>query len=399
MNNKAVCFKGITKATLSIVCASLFCSCGSDSPISSDTTDSPVVINAPVDYQVSPPEGYLPFPHHAPDFSTSDYQHMLQNLFIISNFGTHQGDGNREGMYLHDALDIVLPNGTELFFIENGTVVAVNDEVDGYKSILVEDEDQPGFGWSYVHVDEFDVTTGEKVFKGQALGVVKFNGLEHIHLTRVMKSQNRSWQSGYLSMFDNGAFYFEDTTPPDISPQIYVFEDMTDNLISSGENPVYGKVDLVVGVRDDGQYARSDSLPNIAARIFPKSISYEIQDAQQNTLYSQSFDLNQLLIDRNFNISRGALTEQAQVLVKPPLLIRPDNWWEVGYSYVILTHMPNSSEPTILESSLEMMHWNTNELDNIGNSLYPNGDYFITVSVVDAHNNVQAKTFNIRVLN
>ncbi len=386
----------ILKCSVSIICGAFIYGCESNSSSSPETS---VEVDAPIAYQVSPPDGYLPFPQHDPDFSDSEYLQMLQNLYIISNFGTYQGDGNREGMYLHDALDIVLPNGTELFFIENGTVVKINDQVDGYKSILVEDEDQTGMGWNYVHVDEFDVTLGEKVFKGQPLGVVNFNGLEHIHLTRVMKSPNRSWQSGYLSMFDDGSFYFEDTTPPDLTSQIYVFEDMTDNLISTGENPVYGKVDLVVGVRDDGDYAHSDAFPGVAARIFPKAISFALKDAQQTTLYSQSFELNQLLIDRNFQISRDALTDQAQVLLKPPLLIRPDRWSEIGFNYVILTHMPNSNEATVLDLTMESLHWDTLEQDNNGNFIYPNGEYTITVTVTDGHNNIQESSYNIQVMN
>ena len=42
-------------------------------------------------YLVSPPDGKLPWPHHRPDMNQTEYDELMDNLWIINNFGQLQG--------------------------------------------------------------------------------------------------------------------------------------------------------------------------------------------------------------------------------------------------------------------------------------------------------------------
>jgi murein DD-endopeptidase MepM/ murein hydrolase activator NlpD len=72
---------------------------------------------------------------------------MQRDLYFANNFGLYQGaSGDAESTYLHDGLDIVMPNGTPIHAVEAGIVRYVDARVENYKSVFVEDADERGAG-------------------------------------------------------------------------------------------------------------------------------------------------------------------------------------------------------------------------------------------------------------
>lgn len=83
----------------------------------------------------------------------------------------------------HEGLDFTAPKGTEVFATADGTVVQADDNSSGYGNVIVIDH---GFGYRtrYAHLSAFKVKAGEKVKRGQLIGLVGDTGLStapHLH--------------------------------------------------------------------------------------------------------------------------------------------------------------------------------------------------------------------------
>ncbi len=376
-------------------------SCSNNSqptPIDDDNGNNRPEVTAPVPYLVEVGPDYYPFPHHAPTMNADQYQVLLDELFIINGFGNYQGSGDFESMYMHDGLDIVLNNGTDLFFITNGTVVKILDHLAGSKMLIVEDETNPNFGWAYVHIDNFDVQLGQKVWRGQYLGEVSFYGIEHIHLTRVAKHPSLTWSEGYLSVEPSHLFLFHDDEAPIIGSSVYSFMAGTDQIIAQNDSsPVFGSIDLVIPVRETGRYAESVETTGAKARWLPKVLTWNIQNEANEILLDRSFDFEHLYIDFDYNYDY--LREQASIIIKPPQLFTGVPWYLEGFTYLMISRLPQIDAPRTLNDNDRLLHWDTQKLNSEGDAVYPNGRYKLTIQAIDTNGNTITQSMWIEVQN
>ncbi len=190
-------------------------------------------------YVYFPPNGKLPYPQHNPNYTKAQYDSMMEQLFIINNFGLWQGGPEINSQYFHDGIDIVTPNGTEIFSIEDGYVRAIISYNPYYSSILIEDKDEPDYVWNYTHVYNFKVKEGDTVKQGDLLATVNFQGVEHVHLTRAIHIPSKPWNSyySYTSISTDNYFNYPDNEAPVIENPFYFFKDQTDTLINDSLVP------------------------------------------------------------------------------------------------------------------------------------------------------------------
>lgn len=129
------------------------------------------------------------------------------------------------------------------------------------------DDDEPGMAWGYAHVNGFRVAAGQHVAQGTELARVHFRGLEHTHLDRLRLRPGGSWQvwEDMSHLQPDTFFVYRDTEPPVYEGRFRYVRDGSDTAFlppaSGGPVVVSGDVDIVVGLRDPGAWARSKPLP------------------------------------------------------------------------------------------------------------------------------------------
>lgn len=236
--------------------------CGGDGGVTPDPDPQPQPEPPAITYRVAPPAGKLPWPHHAPDFDELQYQRMTSNLFIVNNYGLMQASLDGATAYLHSGLDVVLPNGTPIYAVQGGTVVAEIGGNEFYRTLIIEDDGRPGYGWGYTHVNGFKVRVRDHVRQGTLLASVHFQGLEHIHLTRMRRVPSGQWTdfAALEAVYPDSFFAYTDTEAPTFEGRFrYARNGTTDFFLPVGDAPVVvsGEVDIVAGIRDGGTYAHS----------------------------------------------------------------------------------------------------------------------------------------------
>ncbi|MBL4942414.1 MAG: M23 family metallopeptidase [Colwellia sp.] len=364
---------------------------------------NPPLLTEPALYKTPVGSNYLPLPQHSPEFDQNQYQTMRNEIYFISNRGNYQGDGDKDSMYMHSGLDIYMVNGTPIYVIADGIVGKTDRRTDGFKSVLIEDSLNQDSGWDYVHIDEFYVTEGDPVFQGQLLGVSKFNGTEHMHLARVSRIENNSWDQGYYAEYPDKYFDFIDQQAPVLSDEIYFMANQTDTILSiNDENAISGEVDIVVGIRDLGKYATHPDVYYLAARVIPVKLGFEIESEAGDVVMSSQFDFQSMVITKS-NSQSSFGNEQARNLYKSPNLFLNQPWYEIGNSYIVLTHLQKTSSdtsfPIIFDDSFDSLNWNTSTYNNDGSPQFPNGRYKITVYAEDSRANKVIKEYWVDVLN
>ncbi|MDF1697609.1 MAG: peptidoglycan DD-metalloendopeptidase family protein [Saprospiraceae bacterium] len=354
----------------------------------------------PIVYNAVLPNQKLPYPHHNPENNQFQYDSLVQELFIINNFGLYQCGETKETCYFHDGLDFVLPNSTPIFALKSGTVRANIGGNQYYRTLVVEDEDQPGYAWSYTHVNDFGVKLGEEVTQGQFLARVKFSGLEHIHLNRTRLRDGGSWDKfeDLVNIYPDDYFTFIDDTPPIIKKPFYFFKNHTDSLLMNeeGMDTIHGQVDLVVSMRDGGAYA-SDYIANSGYwgdRLAIKSVGYRILKDSVEVANKPSFDFTKL----EFRFHNEKWRETMTVFKHADLLDIDAGSNNMFHSHYILTHARDNLTGAIHpdDSSLS---WNTLEMNNDGSKRFPNGRYTIEVTAYDSNNNKTVETDDVYILN
>ena len=83
----------------------------------------------------------------------------------------------------HEGLDFTAPKGTDVFATADGTVVQSDNNSSGYGNVIVIDH---GYGYKtrYAHLSAFKVRAGQKVKRGELIGLVGNSGLStapHLH--------------------------------------------------------------------------------------------------------------------------------------------------------------------------------------------------------------------------
>lgn len=362
-------------------------------------------------YRVAPPEGKLPWPHHDPDWDQARYDEMIRDLWVINNYGLYQGGAHRNSLYLHDALDVVLPNGTPIFAVEMGVVRANIGGDEHYRTLLIEDLDRPGRGWGYTHVYHFTVQPGDTVHQGTRIGSVHFLGLEHIHLWRVHRREGGSWSAteDLVSVHPDSFFVYIDTEPPVFEGRFRYVRARTDSaFLAPGPDvpvTVSGDVNIVVGLRDAGEWTRSTSPvggdPTYGDRHAPTRVEYDIAGSDGVIVSGVAFDLSQLRIPYlPFPIQRADLTlslYQHYESVNPPAPPPGNN--NQRFSYFILTNSDGRDETRELRVAERQRAWRTAETGPDGARRFPDGEYTVTVRAYDSKGNMASRTEPVLVSN
>jgi murein DD-endopeptidase MepM/ murein hydrolase activator NlpD len=114
----------------------------------------------------------------------------------------------------HSGMDFTAPTGTEIYATGNGVVTSVEKSNRGYGNHIVI---QHGFGYEtlYAHLSEMHVRKGQKVKRGEVIGLVGNTGTStapHLHY-EVRKNGNP---------VNPINFYFNDLTPEEYEEMIYM---------------------------------------------------------------------------------------------------------------------------------------------------------------------------------
>lgn len=384
---------------LSIFCCCCVCSqCNKEEPV----VEMPNIIEQdfPIVYAADLPAGKLPFPHQNPDLSQNEYASLVDDLFIINNFGLYQCGEEKEECYFHDGLDFVLENGTPIFALEDGIVQANIGGNSFYRILVIEDKDKPGYAWSYTHVYEFAVALNEEVVQGQYLARVNFDGLEHIHLSRTRLKEGGSWNvfEDLINIYPDDYFIFKDVTSPTVKTPFHYFHNTSDSLlVSEGEtDTISGKVDIVVSMRDGGAYA-NDIIGNSGLwgnRLAVRDISYQIIKNGDVLLARPSFDFTKL----EFVFHREKWREAMTIFKHHTVLDQDAGDNNMFHSHYIITNARDDLAGQI-EPEEEENAWDTLELTDTGIPKYPNGHYQVMVTVHDSNGNETIKSSEVYVNN
>ena len=97
------------------------------------------------------------------------------------------------GMDGHNGIDIIRPHGSDMFAVENGTVVEVNDNPKGFGRHLrfvtdVKDVEGHYREWTYGHCDVIFVNIGDKVSAGQKIATMGNTGFVVLGATPLWKN-------------------------------------------------------------------------------------------------------------------------------------------------------------------------------------------------------------------
>lgn len=398
----------LAPAALSIL---LLGACG-DRPDIRDVTGPDVPPpDGPIVYVTQPPAGNLPWPHHAPGWDASTYAAKADSLWVVNNFGAYTGTSDRSVLYLHDAWDLVLPNGTAIHAVAPGTVISQTGGDEYYRTLLVEDSARPGYAWSYTHIYQFKVAPGDRVQQGTLLGVVNFRGLEHIHLARVRLQEGGSWftVADVETLHPDDYFAYRDTEPPAFEGPFRYLRNLTDSAFTAppdGRPVVHGDVDIVVGVRDDGEWTRSKTpfggAPSYGNAHAVTRLEYEIEGTHGVIVSATAFDLERTVITRESPARRAqqllTMYQHYESVSPAPSNAGSSNG---RYGFVVITNSAGSvaDDAAALDPADATRSWRTAELAPDGTRLFPDGDYVVTVRAFDSTGNMAARSDTVTVRN
>ncbi len=374
--------------------------------------DPPTVPAEPPVYRVSPPAGKLPWPQHNPAWAQEQYDAMLAGVWVVNNYGLYQGGTDRSSLYLHDGLDVALPNGTPIYAVESGTVRANVGGNEFYRSLVVEDDDEPGYAWGYTHVYNFRVQPGQKVHRGTLLAFVNFQGLEHIHLDRLRLRPGGSWETwGDMDHLQPDTFFvYRDVEPPAFEGRLRYVRNETDSAFlaagADGIVTVSGDVDVVAGLRDPGEWARSKvpfgGQDTYGDRNAPNRVEYEVAAPGGAVLLrATTFDLSRLVLPRE--PQNGGRVMQVLTLYKHYESVRPEGPpvgnYNRKFNFYVVTNTAGSARAGGLDPADRDHAWRTAERGADGRPRFPNGDYVVTVRAYDFKGNVASQSETVRVRN
>ncbi len=367
--------------------------CKNDDEFPTPTPPPGVDQTFPIVYQADPPTGKLPFPQHNPEMTAAELDALVNELFIINNYGQYQCGDTPESCYFHDGLDIVLSNGTPIFALEAGTVRANIGGDQFYRTLVIEDEDEPSYGWAYTHIYHFDelVKTGENIRKGQYLALVNFKGLDHIHLSRVRLKLGGSWTNfeDWVYLFPDDYFVLRDEDPPIIKTPLHYFENQSDRIFEHGAvDTISGAVDIVASIRDVSEYSGGslDGGSYWGDRLCVGKIDYRILKDGVVVEEKAAFDFSKLEF-----VSGANRAAEVNVVFKHHLLLQPNfeqSDFNGFYSHYILTNARPDLAGRINPAD-HMLAWETDELDDAGLARFPNGRYEVEVTAADHSGNAQ----------
>ncbi|MHC4153938.1 MAG: DNRLRE domain-containing protein [Planctomycetota bacterium] len=343
----------------------------------------------------------LPWPHQAPDLTPQEIESLNQQIHVVNDFPLYQADEEGWWRYFHGGLDIILDNGTPIYAMKDGWVKVVSID-----TVVIADTpgDEPSYGWEYTHLGNFQVQVGDFVTNGTLIGQVNFGGWAHIHLNKVFSEGDYWGQWRYMCM-PNGHFSYIDEEPPVIGTPFYFFENNSDTEIGpdgTGNVVLSGQVDIVVPMREQGLYARSNDGGWPGDRLAVTKIEYEICPADSGAGSGhvlQSFDFNDIKIKSGFFDTEYS-TELTKVVYKHWTLFEPNRTsWDKVFSYYIITNCSGQQSPQEINISDRNYCWDTTALDANGQPVFPNGIYDIITTAYDFSGHSSAQTMTVEVDN
>ena len=113
---------------------------------------------------------------------------------LVSGFGIRINPFHK-GNYHHDGIDIALPKGTQVLATANGTVTTYNNfsNLEGGFGNYVEIDHGHGLVTRYSHLESTSVTWGQKIKKGQTIGLSGSSGgsvAPHLHYDVILHGKN-----------------------------------------------------------------------------------------------------------------------------------------------------------------------------------------------------------------
>ena len=134
------------------------------------------------EYQVLPPSGKLPYPHHKPDYTQEEYDNMMEHLWIADNFADYVPREPAGESYISTGQRIYAGNNAPIFTITNG-IVRIKDSYNSEKSfIVIEDLDNPGMAWKYEGPENFQYNIGDYIELGSQIGRINIQPEDFIRL-------------------------------------------------------------------------------------------------------------------------------------------------------------------------------------------------------------------------
>ncbi len=357
---------------------------------SSVITSQEIDISLKNNLEYHQPEGKLPWPHQRSGLSQIETDELIDNVWVINNFGQYQGGDDYNSLYYHDAFDLVEDNGTKIYSVESGIVRAIMEFNEYYSMVIVEDLHNPGSCWGYSHIYYFKVNEGDVISKGTYLGDINFQGLPHVHLTRYIKKEGGQWNDymNYYSVAPDDYFLYNDDTPPVIDTPFYYFKNNSSEMfVRNGTATLSGKVDIVAAMRDAGEFAHSKDT-NFGDRISVAKIEYSISGNGINDINKKSFDFTKIKIDQG--IFTGDYVTNVYKFYYDIHSEDPTSWDKI-FSYYTITNTDESGELILGAGQSETLCWNTADV--------PDGQYTITVTAYDFKGNSSSVSEDVIVQN
>ena len=241
--------------------------------------------------------------------------------------------------------------------------------------------------------------------RGTWLASVRFQGVEHVHLTRVRLAPGGTWRDpgSYLVAQPDTFFAYTDTEPPRFEGAVHYLDDASGASYArdaAGARPVIsGDVDVVVGLRDVGEYARQGTSA-IADRLAVSRLAYEIAPvAGGDTLRQLSLDFRTAEIPR---LGAGGEARIAQTVFAFYERFHPGGtpaWRQSRVSYYVVTNTPPGGRTGVLSPADRDHAWRTADRRPDGTPRFPNGDYVVTVRAWDFKGNAAVRRDTVRVRN
>ncbi len=387
-------------------CAGLLAcvACGDGAPPRAGPTTPGPPAPTTIEYRVPPPAGKLPWPQHDPAFTRAQHDSMMRALTIGNNFALYQVVSTPQTSYLHNGVDLALPLGTPIYAVESGRVRHVDDRPGDYQIVVVEDEDEPGHGWGYAHVDSIAVRIGDRVPQGARLATTRFLAYPHLHLDRMHLTPGGSWRNLYqlTTTQPDTFFHYADTRAPLFERGVHYFRNESDSVFARPTGPagrpvVDGDVDIVVGMRDPGEHG---SPPNRSDdRQAPTRVEYAITPVGRDvgaTERRKSFDLRTLVLQRTPDDG----WRYALLLFKDRRAVETSQRATSGFiSFYTITNVPPEGRTGRLALEDGAHAWRTAERDAGGRARFPDGEYVVSIWAWDFLGNVAAHHDTVRVRN
>lgn len=301
--------------------------------------------------------------------------------------------------YIHGGLDLLQEKGAEVWAVEDGFVSAIETNYPEWKThftVLVSLEKGGDLGWGYTHLDPDTYTfkLGDRIRKGQVLGKVvdffvgKNKGVDHLHLdfARLRKNPGGGFDWDYvadpLQFFD-----YEDKEAPVIEKKLRfvrygALEEFPED--ASSKMPIIsGKVDVLAGISES---AYRDHI----CTWMPALVTLEIQGPKGVKPWRK------LVLDQ-----RGPLGDpkasSALYLTKK----QKQRWPEGAQPYpivhfIVLTHTDGDGLP---EKADSLQNWDTGEINDEGETRFPNGIYEVIVRAWDLKGNRAERSAKVQIKN